>query len=203
MIDKIRARILDIGDPEMDYSQADFNAEFADYFNNTQVNQNDSFLTSIAPKDLYKIQLGFVNESDNPNIEYATNGSSGFDLRANLPNGSVEIPSGEVRLIPTGLYFDIPENFEIQVRPRSGLAAKNSVTVLNTPGTIDSDYTGEVKVILINHGKDTFTVNHGARIAQAVFSTVLAKSVVNLNQISEINKSSERGSGGFGSTGLV
>jgi dUTP pyrophosphatase len=191
MIDKIRARILDIGDPDVNYSQSDFDAEFQDYFSTNTSTTEDS----------YKIKLGFVNESDNPNPEYATNGSSGFDLRANLPNESIEIPSGEVRLIPTGLYFDIPEGFEIQVRPRSGLAAKNSVTVLNTPGTVDSDYTGEVKVILINHGKDVFIVNHGDRIAQAVFATVLGKSIVNLNQISEINKNTERGSGGFGSTG--
>lgn len=191
MIDKIRSRILDVTDPNVDYTQKDFDAEFSDYFS-TNTSTTDTS---------YKIGLGFVNESDNPNPEYATNGSSGFDLRANLPNGSIEIPSGEVRLIPTGLYFDIPEGFEIQVRPRSGLAAKNSVTVLNTPGTVDSDYTGEVKVILINHGKETFTVNHGDRIAQAVFATVLGKSIVNLKQISEIIKNTERGSGGFGSTG--
>lgn len=191
MIDKIRSRILDVTDPNVDYTQKDFDAEFSDYFS-TNTSTTDTS---------YKIGLGFVNESDNPNPEYATNGSSGFDLRANLPNGSIEIPSGEVRLIPTGLYFDIPEGFEIQVRPRSGLAAKNSVTVLNTPGTVDSDYTGEVKVILINHGKETFTVNHGDRIAQAVFATVLGKNIVNLKRISEINKNTERGSGGFGSTG--
>ena len=192
MIDKIRSRILDDTDPNVDYTQKDFDAEFSDYFS-TNTSTTDTS---------YKIGLGFVNESDNANPEYATNGSSGFDLRANLPNGSIEIPSGEVRLIPTGLYFDIPEGFEIQVRPRSGLAAKNSVTVLNTPGTVDSDYTGEVKVILINHGKETFTVNHGDRISQAVFATVLGKSIVNLKEISEIINNTERGSGGFGSTGL-
>ena len=191
MIDKIRSRILDVTDPNVDYTQKDFDAEFSDYFS-TNTSTTDTS---------YKIGLGFVNESDNANPEYATNGSSGFDLRANLPNGSIEIPSGEVRLIPTGLYFDIPEGFEIQVRPRSGLAAKNSVTVLNTPGTVDSDYTGEVKVILINHGKETFTVNHGDRISQAVFATVLGKSIVKLKEISEIIKNTERGSGGFGSTG--
>jgi dUTP pyrophosphatase len=101
--------------------------------------------------------LKFVNKSDNPNPEYATNGSSGFDLRANLLDGPMIIPSGEVRLVPTGLYFDIPENFEIQVRPRSGLAAKNAVTVLNTPGTVDSDYTGEVKVITILFDRAEFS----------------------------------------------
>jgi dUTP pyrophosphatase len=142
-----------------------------------------------------------VNKSDNPNPEYATNGSSGFDLRANLLDGPMIIPSGEVRLVPTGLYFDIPENFEIQVRPRSGLAAKNAVTVLNTPGTVDSDYTGEVKVILINHGKTDFTVYHGDRIAQAILASVLSKNFVNLTQVTNITKDTERGSGGFGSTG--
>lgn len=200
LIERMRARILDVSDPNKDYSQADFDAEFAEYYNHTPFTQNQ--ISEIRfDENFYKIKLNFVNQSDNPNPEYATNGSSGFDLRANLPEEPVVIPSGEVRVIPTGLYFDIPENFEIQVRPRSGLAAKNSVTVLNTPGTVDSDYTGEVKVILINHGKEDFTVFHGDRIAQAVLASVLAKNFVHLKQVSEINKDTERGSGGFGSTG--
>jgi dUTP pyrophosphatase len=152
-------------------------------------------------EDIYKVSLKFVNKSDNSNPEYATNGSSGFDLRANLPDGPMIIPSGEVSVVPTGLYFDIPENFEIQVRPRSGLAAKNAVTVLNTPGTVDSDYTGEVKVILINHGKTDFIINHGDRIAQAILASVLSKNFVNLSQVTDITKDTKRGSGGFGSTG--
>ena len=144
--------------------------------------------------------MKFVNKSDNPDPEYATEGSSGFDLRANLSQSMV-IESGKFDMVPTGLYFDIPDNFEIQVRPRSGLAAKNGVTVLNTPGTVDSDYTGEVKVILINHGEEDFIINHGDRIAQAVVSTVSAKNVIKLEKISEISKNTERASGGFGSTG--
>lgn len=200
IIEKMRSRILEVSDPDNPYTQADFDAEFAEHFNHTPFTQNQ--IGEIRfDENFYKIKLSFVNQSDNPNPEYATNGSSGFDLRANLTDGSVIIPSGEVRVIPTGLYFDIPENFEIQVRPRSGLAAKNSVTVLNTPGTVDSDYTGEVKVILINHGKESFTVYHGDRIAQAVLASVLAKNFVNLNNVTEINKDTERGSGGFGSTG--
>lgn len=200
LIERMRARILDVSDPNKEYSQADFDTEFAEHYNHTPFSQNQ--ISEIRfDENFYKIKLNFVNQSNNPNPEYATNGSSGFDLRANLPEEPIVIPSGEVRVIPTGLYFDIPENFEIQVRPRSGLAAKNSVTVLNTPGTVDSDYTGEVKVILINHGKDSFTVNHGDRIAQAVLASVLAKNFVNLNNVSEINKNTERGSGGFGSTG--
>ena len=108
----------------------------------------------------------------------------------------------EYGLIPTGLFFDLPENFEMQIRPRSGLAAKKGVTVLNSPGTIDSDYTGEIKVILINHGKETFIVTKGDRIAQAVISTVTAKNIINLNKVKSIDKETDRGSGGFGSTGV-
>ena len=90
----------------------------------------------------------------------------------------------------------------MQIRPRSGLAAKKGVTVLNSPGTIDSDYTGEIKVILINHGKETFIVTKGDRIAQAVISTVTAKNIINLNKVKSIDKETDRGSGGFGSTGV-
>lgn len=200
IVERMRARILDVSDPNKEYSQADFDAEFAEYYNNTPHTQNQ--ISEIKfDENFYKIKLKFVNKSDNPNPEYATNGSSGFDLRANLPDGPMIIPSGEVSVVPTGLYFDIPENFEIQVRPRSGLAAKNAVTVLNTPGTVDSDYTGEVKVILINHGKTDFIINHGDRIAQAILASVLSKNFVNLSQVTDITKDTKRGSGGFGSTG--
>lgn len=195
-IDNIRAKILETTNPDSSYSIDDFNSEFL--FSAS----TSSTLVFSQPK----YELNFVNKSDNPNPEYATNGSSGFDLRANLADGVITgtiIPSGEVRVIPTGLYFDIPENYEIQIRPRSGLAAKHSVTVLNTPGTIDSDYTGEIKVILINHGKEDFTILHGDRIAQGVLVSVLGNNFVRLNNVSVLNKTSERGSGGFGSTGLA
>ena len=197
IVERMRARIFEVSDPNNPYTQADFDAEFAEHYQNTAISSSQLTFN----EDIYKVSLKFVNKSDNPNPEYATNGSSGFDLRANLLDGPMIIPSGEVRLVPTGLYFDIPENFEIQVRPRSGLAAKNAVTVLNTPGTVDSDYTGEVKVILINHGKTDFTVYHGDRIAQAIFASVLSKNFVNLTQVTDITKDTERGSGGFGSTG--
>ena len=101
-------------------------------------------------------------------------------------------------MIPTGIKMDIPVGYEVQVRPRSGLAAKHGVTVLNSPGTIDSDYRGEVKVILINHGKDAFVVNSGERIAQFVISKVIQADFVLSDELSE----SERGEGGFGSTGV-
>ena len=149
----------------------------------------------------FKIKLGCKNESTNPDPEYATAGSSGFDLRANLTQPIV-IQNGQSSIVPTGLYFEIPENYEIQVRPRSGLAAKNGVTVLNTPGTIDADYRGEIKVILINLGNEPFTINHGDRIAQGVFSSVLGKNFVNIQKVTEISTDTERGSSGFGSTGI-
>ena len=150
----------------------------------------------------FKIKLNFKNTSSNPNPEYATNGSSGFDLRANLPDGSIILQPLERRIVPTGLFFEILSNFEIQIRPRSGLAAKNGVTVLNTPGTIDADYRGEIKVILINLGQDVFVVNHGDRIAQAVISSVMGLNIIQLNQVEEISDDTERSSGGFGSTGI-
>lgn len=150
--------------------------------------------------DWTKIQLDFVNKSKNQDPEFATAGSSGFDLRADLIE-PMTLKSGERAIVPTGLFFEIPQNFEIQVRPRSGLAAKHGITVLNTPGTIDADYRGEIKVILINHGENDFVIENGERIAQAVLATVTAKNVVNLNSVESIDENTERGVGGFGSTG--
>ena len=130
--------------------------------------------------------------------QYETEGASGLDVRAYLKDGAVTILPGEYKMIPTGIKMDIPVGYEVQVRPRSGLAAKHGVTVLNSPGTIDSDYRGEVKVILINHGKEAFVVNSGERIAQFVISKVIQADFVLSDALSE----SERGEGGFGSTGV-
>ncbi len=129
--------------------------------------------------------------------EYKTKGAAGADLCA-LLEAPVTIPAGKFAMIPTGLFFEIPEGYEVQVRPRSGLAAKNGVTVLNTPGTIDSDYRGEIKVILINLGNADFTINSGDRIAQMIISPVTQAAFTISDKLSE----TERGSGGFGSTGV-
>ncbi|HNY16642.1 MAG TPA: dUTP diphosphatase [Treponemataceae bacterium] len=128
--------------------------------------------------------------------EYKTPGASGADAFAFL-EGPVAIGPGERRLIPTGVSVEIPEGFEIQVRPRSGLALKYGVTVLNAPGTVDSDYRGEIGVVLINHGGEPFTVNHGDRIAQFVVCAVPASAFERVDSIGE----TDRGSGGYGSTG--
>jgi len=188
LIADMRYKILLMADPDSGYTQEDFDKEF-----------NNSYAT--INYDAHKIKFNFKNESNNPDPEYATVGSSGFDLRANL-DAPVRIGPHSVKIIPTGLYFEIPENFEIQVRPRSGLAAKNGVTVLNSPGTVDADYRGEVKVILINHSDEIFVVNHGDRIAQAVIASVIGKNFINLNKVDNIDENTERGSGGFGSTGV-
>ncbi|MCQ2598102.1 MAG: dUTP diphosphatase [Treponema sp.] len=129
--------------------------------------------------------------------EYKTKGAAGADVCAFLKE-PVVIQKGMSAMIPTGLFFEIPEGFEIQVRPRSGLAAKNGVTVLNTPGTIDSDYRGELKIILINLGQEDFTVNNGERIAQIIVAPVTQGVFVPAVELNE----TERGSGGFGHTGL-
>ena len=129
--------------------------------------------------------------------EYKTAGAAGADLCA-LLEAPLTIPAGRSAMVPTGLFFEIPEGYEVQVRPRSGLAAKNGVTVLNTPGTIDSDYRGEIKVILINLGRDDFTINNGDRIAQMIIAPVIQASFTITDSLSE----TERGAGGFGSTGV-
>ena len=128
---------------------------------------------------------------------YSTEGAAGADIKA-APGFSAVIDSGCFLAVPTGIYPEIPEGYEIQVRPRSGLAFRHGVTVLNSPGTIDSDYRGEIKVILINHGKEPFTVNGGDRIAQLVAARTEMVSFVASDSLSD----TERGDGGFGSTGV-
>ena len=140
--------------------------------------------------------VGIINKSKYPNPEYKTFQSSGLDVQANIEEIITIIPNDRV-LIPTGLFFEIPDDYEIQVRPRSGLAFKNGITVLNTPGTIDSDYKGELKVILINHSVNPFTVNPGDRVAQIVLQHVPKIQWDNIEYLTETT----RGSGGFGSTG--
>ena len=128
---------------------------------------------------------------------YETSSSAGMDIRAFLPNGNVDIAPQQTKLIGTGLIFEIPYGLEVQIRPRSGLALKNSITVLNSPGTVDADYRGEIKVILINHGSKTFEVSKKMRIAQIVVSKY---EKVNFKLVSNLS-SSKRGGSGFGSTG--
>ena len=132
-----------------------------------------------------------------PLPKYETEGSSGMDLTANV-NKVIEIQPGKSEIIPTGLALSIPKNYEIQIRPRSGLAAKNQISVLNKPGTIDEDYRGEIKVILINLGEKKFKIEKGLRIAQMVLCPVIKAELEEVDELDE----TKRGSGGFGSTGI-
>ncbi|TCL72148.1 dUTP diphosphatase [Rhizobium sp. BK251] len=130
---------------------------------------------------------------------YETKGAAGMDLRAAIPAGeTLAIFPGKRTLVPTGFVFEIPEGFEGQVRPRSGLAFKHGITCLNTPGTVDSDYRGEVKVLLINLGEDVFEITRGMRIAQMVIAPALQARVVEVSEADD----TARGAGGFGSTGV-
>ena len=149
------------------------------------------------------MRVQIVNKSSNPLPTYSTEYSAGMDLRANLKDEEgndevISIAPGKRVLIPTGLYLSIPYGYEGQIRPRSGLALKYGITVLNTPGTIDADYRGEIGVCLINHGNDTFDVHHGDRIAQIVFAQVEQAALVEVSEL--VN--TKRGDGGFGHTGI-
>ena len=128
--------------------------------------------------------------------KYETAGSSGMDLAANIVD-NINVDPGKTAIIPTGLALSVPKGFEVQIRPRSGLAAKQKISVLNTPGTIDSDYRGEIKVILINLGQKSFIVEKGLRIAQMVVCPVVQAQIKEVEDLNE----TERGKGGFGSTG--
>lgn len=146
-------------------------------------------------------EIGFLrlpHGADMALPEYETIGSAGMDLRAAIGEGkALTINAGERTLVPTGFIFEIPQGFEVQIRPRSGLALKHGVTCLNTPGTIDSDYRGEVKIILANLGQEAFEITRGMRVAQMVVAPVVQAIVKEIDAISE----TDRGDGGFGSTG--
>ena len=188
LLSEMREKILLISDPNSDYTQEDFYREYGSPFQESNYGSFD-------------FKLNFSNKSNNQDPEYATEGSSGFDLRA-YTEEPVIIKAGKRAVIPTGLFFELPQSFEMQIRPRSGLAAKNGITVLNTPGTIDNDYRGEIKVILINLGEEDFTIQNGDRIAQAVLAPVYGKNIINFVKISEVSTDTKRSDGGFGSTGL-
>jgi len=137
-----------------------------------------------------------INTSTNELPAYQTAGAAGLDIRANLEEPIVLAPLQRT-LVPTGLFLEIPESYEVQVRPRSGLAAKHGITVINAPGTIDSDYRGEVKVPIVNLSDESFTIAHGERIAQMIFAKYER---VTFQQVEELSDT-QRGTAGFGSTG--
>jgi dUTP pyrophosphatase len=141
-------------------------------------------------------KIKVINKSTNALPSYQTPGSAGMDLMANLGQPMVLNP-GETVLVPTGLFMELPIDKEAQIRPRSGLAFKHGITVLNSPGTIDSDYRGEIKVLLINHGKEAFEIKNGERIAQMVIASVHQISW----ELEETLSETERGAGGYGHTG--
>ena len=144
------------------------------------------------------MQIKIVNKSHHPLPKYETEQSAGMDLRAYLPEGPITLKPMERGLVKTGLFMELPAGYEAQVRPRSGLAIKKGITVLNSPGTIDADYRGEVKVILINLSENDFVIKNGDRIAQLVIAKCEQTEVIEV----EILSDTERGSGGFGHTGV-
>lgn len=151
----------------------------------------------------HEIKLGvkFLNKSNNTDPAYQKYGDSGFDLRAFITE-PVTLSHEQRVIIPTGLYFQIPVGFELQVRPRSGLAANHGVMVVNSPGTVDSGFRGEIKVILYNTDKEPFVINNGDRIAQAVIAPVQTEKTITFRKVDTLDDS-ERGDKGFGSTGKL
>lgn len=145
-----------------------------------------------------ELQVKIVNKSGNELPSYETSGSAGLDLRANIEQ-SVGLFPGQRKLIPTGLFIELPEGYEAQIRPRSGLALKYGVTVLNSPGTIDADYRGEIMVNLINHGSECFIIENSMRIAQMVISKIEHVAFLSVESLDD----TERGAGGHGHTGLM
>ncbi|SRR5690554_2176571 len=143
------------------------------------------------------MKINIINKSSHPLPKYETAASAGMDLRANLTESIVLKPFERI-LVKTGLFIELPVGYEAQVRPRSGLALKKGITVLNTPGTIDADYRGEIGVILINLSNEDFVIENGERIAQLVIAKYEQAELIEVNELSE----TQRGAGGFGSTGV-
>lgn len=144
-----------------------------------------------------RIKVKIINKSNNPLPSYSTFEAAGMDVRAFLPDGSVTLRPGQRALIPTGLYIQLPQGYECQIRPRSGLALNHGISIANTPGTVDADYRGEIGIILINLGQDDFTVNDGERICQMVIKQY---SHVEWTQVNELDHT-KREDGAFGHTG--
>lgn len=143
------------------------------------------------------MKIRIVNKSNNPSPVYTTEFSAGMDLKANLDE-EVNLKSLERAIIPTGLYIELPKGFEAQIRPRSGLAIKHGISVLNAPGTIDADYRGEIRVILINMSNELFTIKNGDRICQMI---IARHETVEWDEVEILNETT-RGAGGFGHTGI-
>jgi len=192
-VDELRDKLFKAVDPNHPYTYDEFVKEYGNI-------SEPTFNVDENPLNGFKMNIDFVNKSDIQDPEYASVGSSGFDLRANLSEPIV-LGVGKRVIVPTGLFFDVPNGMEIQIRSRSGLSIKHGVVVLNGIGTIDSDYTGEIGVLLINHGENDFIINHGDRIAQGVILSVIGKQLTNFVKVDTINKTTERGDGGYGSTG--
>lgn len=168
---------------------------------NDLYNVNDFDVNSLFNKEEFELRIdtNFVNNSNNPDPEYKKKGDSGFDLRVNIPE-PITLKSLERVLIPTGLHFELSPNTELQVRPRSGMALKYGITVLNTPGTVDEGYRGEVKIIVVNLSNEEYTIEPGERIAQGVIQHVVGQNISKLIKVEKISET-ERGELGFGSTG--
>ena len=147
---------------------------------------------------MHTIQVNIVNTSSNPLPAYATAGSSGMDIRANLST-QITLQPLQRELIPTGLFIELPDGYEAQIRPRSGMAIKQGITCLNSPGTVDADYRGELKVILINLSNTEQVINHGDRIAQMIIAKTEKAVLLLVERLTE----SSRGGGGFGHTGIL
>ena len=155
--------------------------------------------TESIGESLYKTTTKFINNSNNPDPTYAKEGDSGFDLRAYISE-PVTLKPLERKLIPTGLKFELSPNTELQVRPRSGMALKHGISVLNTPGTVDEGYRGDVGIIAVNLSNEDYTIEPGERIAQAVIMNVIGHRVSNLQKVETLTET-ERGDTGYGSSG--
>lgn len=183
---------------EIESKLTDFDmSDPSEILKNLGVNMEDIEENFNQQYDNPKITLNYVYKSENPEPEYAYSTDSGFDLRANEP---VTLEPFGRALIPTGLYLDVPERCEVQVRPKSGLAIKRGLSVLNTPGTVDYGYTGEIKVIVFNFTNEAQTINKGDKIAQAVVCPVAQGNQIDLIKVDSI-KEKDRNANGFGSTG--
>ena len=162
------------------------------------INDSSNFEEVFNVSD-YKIKTKFTNSSNNPDPEYAKVGDSGFDIRANISEPITLKPLERV-LVPTGLRFELPTNTELQVRPRSGMALKYGISVLNTPGTVDEGYRGDVGIIVVNLSNEEYTIEPGERIAQGVIMNVVGQGISDLIKVEKLNET-ERGITGFGSSG--
>ena len=200
-VQKYIDKLKELDNQLSDFDESTNEENFMEELNKVLLSLSNDMYNEPSVKSVLQKEIRFINESNNPDPEFAHEGDSGFDLRAFIDTELVAIPPGKVKIIPTGIYVEIEKGLEVQIRSRSGMAANQSLFVLNSPGTIDSHYRGEIKIILANFSEIYAYIRNGDRIAQGVVCPVYGEGFLSLKKVEKLSET-VRNTNGLGSTGI-